>query len=290
MEYLRSSYNSYIIAALYGIKLLSAITIHTDNVGKKASRNYQSNEIYTQLTPYGILPVGDVFLEFKVKACNDAFVLLSSASDLNSTFLYEIVIGSRSNTAIFLRRKYGGITALMSGIKAIVLFCDEYTELFVNWSNSGRITIGNDSHTFIDWTDPYPFMIEGYGIMTGWGADGSWIFNFEASDTQTRLNAGDTQTHLEASNTQTHLKASDTQTHLKTSDTQTHLEASDTQTHLEASDTQTHLEASDTQTHLEASDTQTHLETSDTQTHLEAIDTQTHLEAIDTQTHSFGIQ
>ncbi|CAC5399285.1 unnamed protein product [Mytilus coruscus] len=160
-------------------KFFKPVTIHTDNVGKKASRNYPSNKIYTQLTPYGILPVNDVSLEFQVKACNDAFVLLSSASDLNSTVLYEIVIGSRSNTAIFLRRKYGGITALMTGIKAIVLFCDEYTNLFVNWSNSGRITVGNDSHTFIDWTDPYPLMIEGYGIMTGWGSNGSWIFNLE---------------------------------------------------------------------------------------------------------------
>ncbi|CAG2232707.1 unnamed protein product [Mytilus edulis] len=67
----------------------------------------------------------------------------------------------------------------MSGIKAIVLSCDEYTNLFVKWSNSSRITVGNYSHTFIDWTDPYPFMIEGYGIMTGWGSNGSWIFNLE---------------------------------------------------------------------------------------------------------------
>ncbi|CAC5415289.1 unnamed protein product [Mytilus coruscus] len=179
MECVRISYNSYIIVALYGIKLLSAITIHTDNVGRKDSRNYASNEIYTHLTPYGILPVDYASLEFQVKACNDAFLLLSSASDLNSTFLYEIVIGGKSNTAISVRRKYGGKTKTMTVINAIVLFCDEYSKLFVNWSSSGRITLANDYHTFIDWTDPYPLMIEGYGIMTGWGADGSWIFNVE---------------------------------------------------------------------------------------------------------------
>lgn len=112
--------------------LISAIAIHTDNVGRKDSRNYSSYDIYTHLTPYGILPVDGVSFEFQVKACNDAFVLLSSANDLNSTVLYEIVIGSRANTVIVLRRKYGGKTALMTGVKAIVLFCDEYTKLFVN--------------------------------------------------------------------------------------------------------------------------------------------------------------
>ncbi|CAC5393340.1 unnamed protein product [Mytilus coruscus] len=190
MECLRLLYISYIIVALHGIKLLSAITIHTDNVGRKDSRNYPSNEIYTHLTPYGILPVDDASLEFQVKACNDAFVLLSSASDLNSTFLYEIVIGGKSNTAISVRRKYGGKTATMTVINAIVLFCDEYTKLFLNWSSSGRFTLGNDSHTFINWTDPYPLMIEGYGIMTGWGADGSWIFHLEEATCECECTAG----------------------------------------------------------------------------------------------------
>ena len=50
----------------------------------------------------GIDLSGDQSVVFKVRACNDAHIALSSSSDLDSN-MYEIVIGGQNNTKSAIR-------------------------------------------------------------------------------------------------------------------------------------------------------------------------------------------
>jgi hypothetical protein len=63
-----------------------------------------------------------------------------------------------------------------------LLSCFEFKTFWISWQG-GEVRVGhgydiNDiSSVFVLWTDPSPFDVEMMGIRTGFGSNGTWIFN-----------------------------------------------------------------------------------------------------------------
>ena len=133
---------------------------------------------YTSLSDYSVFPSVKQFVRFEIEACHDAFILLSSAIDLKSDDFYEICIGGSDNKKTSLRRKYNDVNQLIMSTPDI-LSCTEKNTFEIRWTLDGTIHLVKEyavgSETVIEWTDPIPLLIQGVGIMTGWGSDGIWI-------------------------------------------------------------------------------------------------------------------
>ncbi|XP_071160927.1 uncharacterized protein [Mytilus edulis] len=133
---------------------------------------------YTSLSNYRVFPSEKQFFRFEIEACHDAFILLSASIDLKSQDFYEICIGGSSNQITFLRRKYNDFNQLKISTPNI-LGCTEKSTFEIRWTLDGTIYLVKESavgtETIIDWTDSIPLLIQGVGIMTGWGSDGIWI-------------------------------------------------------------------------------------------------------------------
>ncbi|CAC5400199.1 unnamed protein product [Mytilus coruscus] len=157
--------------------LFDDIWIKTKNSGSIDAFIPNVVDYYTSLSTYQIFPANNRFIKFHIKACAHAFVLLSSANNLQSPDFYEICIGGGSNTKIFLRVRRNGSKVpvdypfCVSGL----LSCSEHKTFIVNWEVSGRITLTVETGIVLDWTDTSPIPIKGVGLMTGWGSDGLWI-------------------------------------------------------------------------------------------------------------------
>lgn len=154
------------------------ITIYTDNSGRVNSHITKNiGQYYTQLYNYGVIPTEERYLKFHIKACKHAYILLSATRDLVSPDYYELVIGGYSNQRIIVRRKYGSNGYLAKVIINAPLSCDEFRSFVVNWSTDGNIQIGTNSFLYVNVTDPAPLPVNGFGIMTAYGATGLWMFD-----------------------------------------------------------------------------------------------------------------
>ncbi|XP_063448228.1 uncharacterized protein LOC134727771 [Mytilus trossulus] len=123
-------------------------------------------------------------MRFRVEACNDAFILLSSAVNLQSQDFYEICIGGSNNKVTNIHRKYN--TGNVHQINTIdILNCTEQRTLIVRWMDNGEITLLKETNggteVVMKWTDPNQIPIHGVGIMTGWGADGGWTLEHSSN-------------------------------------------------------------------------------------------------------------
>ena len=154
------------------------ITIYTDDSGQVNSHITQNiDQYYTQLYNYGIIPTEERSLKLYVKTCKQSSILLSSARDLVSPDYYELVIGGYANRMIIVRRKYGSSGYLAQVAINAPLSSDEFRSFVVNWSTDGNIQIGTNSFLYVNVTDPAPLPVNGFGIMTAYGATGLWIFD-----------------------------------------------------------------------------------------------------------------
>ncbi|CAC5415729.1 unnamed protein product [Mytilus coruscus] len=154
--------------------ILDGIWIKTKNSGSIDSNTQNVIDSYTSLSTFQIFPANKRFIKFHIKACNNAFVLLSSAIDLQSPDFYEICIGGSSNTQIFLRRFSSTMSEHQFDVPGL-LSCSEHKTFIVKWEASGKITLTTETGIVMDWTDISPIPIQGTGIKTGWGSDGMWI-------------------------------------------------------------------------------------------------------------------
>ncbi|CAG2254836.1 unnamed protein product [Mytilus edulis] len=157
--------------------LLDNIWIKTKNSGSTDSYVPNFVDSYTSLSNYQIFPADDRFIKFHIKACSDAFVLLSSDINLHSTEFYEICIGGHYNTKVFRRvkRKESQTPKNYAYLAPNLLSCSEHRTFIIEWDESGRITLTAGTSIVMDWTDPTPIPIQGVGLMTAWGSDGMWI-------------------------------------------------------------------------------------------------------------------
>ncbi|CAC5406506.1 unnamed protein product [Mytilus coruscus] len=122
-------------------------------------------------------------MKFKVKACDNAFLLLSAAVDLQSQDFYEISLGVAKNNKTKLHRKNNNNPEL-TRITPDFMNCTEFRAFQISWTMNGNIILAKDtnngSEIIFDWIDPSPLVINGVGIATGWGSDGLWVVEHTA--------------------------------------------------------------------------------------------------------------
>ncbi|VDH97333.1 Hypothetical predicted protein [Mytilus galloprovincialis] len=167
---------------------LEEILIHTNNSGDVDARITQNvYDYYTSLSDYQLFPALTRSIQFSVKACRDAFIILSAAVKLNSPNFYEICLGCGSEgTQTFFRRKYNTGETLWQYTPGVIN-CAKHMTFILCWTIAGRITLTKDTDNgtsdVIDWTDPTPLPIQGVGVMTAWGEKGIWIMEHIRSTT-----------------------------------------------------------------------------------------------------------
>ena len=128
---------------------------------------------------------------FAVKASHDAHVGLFTSSfcptsatnpqcgqpDSHSV-MYEIVFGGWSNSLSVIRRCYGSCTKAHSRTRALLSATSDNLFWISYDISSGVIAAGSGNvvgnSLIMTWTDPSPLQITKVGVMTGWGAAGTW--------------------------------------------------------------------------------------------------------------------
>ena len=97
-------------------------------------------------------------IQFGVKGCNDAHILLSNnLYDSTSENIYEIVIGGYSNTLTDIRHGHDGIVLQVSTPQ--IMKCDQFTMFWLSWDEEGSITFGTGlvhTHQMMQYTMPEP--------------------------------------------------------------------------------------------------------------------------------------
>ena len=110
---------------------------------------------------------------FKVRACNDAHVVLRSSGRKE----LEIVLGGWSNTISCLRTQVQG--SCRRRYNGRVLNCKNYKEFVISWED-GRIMVGKMNSGFrdlmLDFKLGKPLSDVQIGVSTGFGASGIWMF------------------------------------------------------------------------------------------------------------------
>ncbi|KAJ8959782.1 hypothetical protein NQ314_006212 [Rhamnusium bicolor] len=122
---------------------------------------------------YNFFPNATGFVQFRVKAPNDAHIALSTAA-AEVDPMYEIYIGGWGNTKSIIRKNRTKPDVAEVPTPGI-LNEHEFRGFWIRWQN-GTITVGreNEIPPFLSWTDYERVNIEYIGVCTGWGANGSW--------------------------------------------------------------------------------------------------------------------
>nr|XP_022289487.1 uncharacterized protein LOC111101329 isoform X2 [Crassostrea virginica] len=128
---------------------------------------------YLYLTKYGIPAPNSTHIMFRVRACNDAHVVLRSSGRKE----LEIVLGGWRNTISCLRTQVQG--SCRRRYNGRVLNCKNYQEFVISWEE-GRIMVGKMNSGFrdliLDFKLRKPLSNVQIGVSTGFGASGIWMF------------------------------------------------------------------------------------------------------------------
>ena len=118
-------------------------------------------------------------LVFSVRACRDAHVALADSFEMNSQHVYEVVIGARRNTYVYIRDRPRGPIRASVLKSAGLLHCDEFRSFWILWE-AGRIEVGKGGDvgvgSLLRWRDPAPRPIHGVSVSTVIGVAGDWQF------------------------------------------------------------------------------------------------------------------
>ncbi|CAC5411835.1 unnamed protein product [Mytilus coruscus] len=150
--YLFASYHFVVV------KSLDIFTINSGHVDTWSTRD--AYNYYTHLSPYGIIPGLNDQLEFKVMACSDISVLLSSSPDLNSTDHYDVVLGGFNNGRSEIRKRGTGQVTVQT---PHILSCSEFRNFTIRWSVDGVIEVKNSSAVFMRLVDVSTISVLGLG-------------------------------------------------------------------------------------------------------------------------------
>lgn len=121
-------------------------------------------------------PFSQQFISFAVKACADAYLVLTSQYD-DSGPLVEIAIGINGDTRSAIR------TVKLDGNRVVtrnsLLDCGNFKRFWISWKNSNfSVGLGNyeNENTLMSFRDDRRLAIINIGISTGLGSTGEWIF------------------------------------------------------------------------------------------------------------------
>lgn len=114
-------------------------------------------------------------VQFSVKTCGNAYLLLSAMPGIKDTLAYEIAMSSNGTIVIY----HEGHIAAMATYKD-VLKCDTFVSFWLDW-NLGLISLGRNSQTgssrIIHWQSPNDFKITHISFSTDSVATGQWHFS-----------------------------------------------------------------------------------------------------------------
>lgn len=124
----------------------------------------------------GDSPFSQQFISFAVKACADAYLVLTSQYD-DSGPLVEIAIGINGDTRSAIRTvKLGGNRVVT---RNSLLDCGNFKRFWISWKNSNfSVGLGNyeNENTLMSFRDDRRLAIINIGISTGLGSTGEWLF------------------------------------------------------------------------------------------------------------------
>lgn len=125
---------------------------------------------------YQFYPFQNDIFQFRVRAANDAHIVLSR--EPNETHpIIEVFIGGWQNTKSVIRNnqaKSEVATAHTPGILDANKLCGFWIRY-----GKGDVTVGHEGEedAFLTWYDPMPFFAKYVGVCTGWGATGDWVID-----------------------------------------------------------------------------------------------------------------
>lgn len=125
---------------------------------------------------YQYYPFHNGIVQFRVRAPNDAHLILSG--EPNETHpVVEVFIGGWQNQKSVIRVNQNKPDVVESDTPNI-LSPNEFRGFWIRVTD-GVVTVGREGEVaaFLSWHNPQPFMINYFGVCTGWGAAGSWIID-----------------------------------------------------------------------------------------------------------------
>ena len=159
------------------------VFVYTFDAGNRDATNSVAILNYSQhLYKLGIYSVDQPF-KFKVKACTDVHVFMSSSQFMAYTYpFHNVVIGGSNGDKIFLRHvRDGKYYSLKEGTAVDdLLNCLNYREFWVTWRNAtlkvGRGLIeGENQLDALLLQSSHVIDVRGIGIMTSHGSNGQWL-------------------------------------------------------------------------------------------------------------------
>lgn len=123
---------------------------------------------------YHFYPCDNSLVRFKVRAANDAHLILSGGPNEVHPVI-EVFIGGWGNTKSVIRYNQAKPDVCECNTPHI-LDANDFRAFWIR-NTDGVITVGNEGEAaaFLSWRMPDPFYINYVGVCTGWGASGSWI-------------------------------------------------------------------------------------------------------------------
>ena len=123
---------------------------------------------------YSVAAKADV--QFRVKACSSAFIILDDL--LSGESVYEIEIGGSNNQMTSIRNKRN-VNPVAEIETPDILSCDEHRPFWISWLNF-RVSVGHGYYpgvrSIISWQDGSPTGVSDLKIATGNDVTGDWVF------------------------------------------------------------------------------------------------------------------
>ncbi|KAK2164300.1 hypothetical protein LSH36_66g05034 [Paralvinella palmiformis] len=134
---------------------------------------------YIYLNNFGIDVKKVSHIAFSIRARNDAHVALSKFENNPGFETYEIVIGGWNNEKSVIRKC--SQCRPMTSLDGPLLNDSEFKQFWVSWDEAKlRVGEGGAPHLneLMSWLDPDPHLVNYLAVSTGWGSNGTWVFNF----------------------------------------------------------------------------------------------------------------
>ena len=118
------------------------------------------------------------YFMFNLKACEEAYVILSKDPGVSENDAYQFVMGLESNSKSEIR-KQSPDTETKSFTTENILSCDETLPFWITWT-SGMFELGKGhtlgSDRLIEWRDTRPYDINGLSLASRHATPAEWDF------------------------------------------------------------------------------------------------------------------
>ncbi|CAC5389072.1 unnamed protein product [Mytilus coruscus] len=171
-----------------GVHIMNTLSTPNSGNGISSRRTHDIMKYSTDINKYNLDLSVITSLMYEVKACKDAFVLLSNSDVKNSSKpLYEIQFGNNFNRkSRILYRINDSLDAGSRYMQFInsrnILNCNVYLPFWISWAG-GKITYGTGlvvaENTLDSWINTNQFAVNGIEVYTSFSETGDWKIHIE---------------------------------------------------------------------------------------------------------------